>query len=110
MIQVQQEEPVCVVAIEAPRLDAARTPELRSALVSVAGGRSQLIIDLSKVDFIDSTALGGFISVLKALGSDGELALAGARPPVRRLLELTRLDQVMRLHPTLDEAKATFDA
>jgi anti-sigma B factor antagonist len=108
MIQVQEEEPVCVVAIDSPRLDAARTPELRSALVSVASGRSRLIIDLTKVDFIDSTALGGFISVLKALGSDGELALSGARPPVRRLLELTRLNQVMRLHSTVDEAKAAF--
>jgi anti-sigma B factor antagonist len=108
MIEIHAEGPVCVAQVEVARLDAARTPELRATLVPMAGENSRLILDLAAVDFIDSTGLGGLISVLKALGADGELAIAGARPPVRRLLELTRLDQVMRLYPTVAAAETAM--
>jgi anti-sigma B factor antagonist len=110
MIELSNREDLCVARVGVTRLDASRTPELRNTLVPVAEQKSRMILDVSAVDFMDSTGLGALISVLKALGKDGEMAIAGARPAVRRLLELTRLDQVMRLYPTVPDAEAAMRA
>jgi anti-sigma B factor antagonist len=110
MIDVTYTPDLCIARLTLVRIDAASAPELRVALVPLAQQKSRMLLDISAVDFIDSTGLGALISVLKALGNDGEMAIAGARPAVRRLLELTRLDQVMRLYPTVANAVAAMSA
>ena len=71
----------------------------------VEQGRRRIVLDLSGVEFLDSTGLGTMVSLMKALGPEGDLALAGAQAPVRKLLTLTRLDRVFRLHETPDDAE-----
>lgn len=67
-----------------------------------------LIIDLSGVDFIDSTGLGVLVTALKhAREASGSLDVVVATPRVLKVLALTGLDVVIPLHSTLDEAFAS---
>jgi len=97
-----------VVAITG-ELELATAPRLRQAVVSLVGeGQVDIVLDLSGVDFLDSVGLGVIVSALKRVrGRDGRLVVAGAVPRVRALFELTRLDEIIDLHDTVDGALAT---
>ena len=64
-----------------------------------------LIINLSRVTFMDSSGLGVILGRYKRLTHQGgKVVLVGAQPPVNRILELSGLLQIMEDFP--DEAKA----
>jgi anti-sigma B factor antagonist len=66
-----------------------------------------VILDPSKVAFCDSSALGAFVEVFRHRAEAGHrLVLAGPRPEVTRVLELTRLVDVLPLHATVADALA----
>jgi|WetSurMetagenome_2_1015567.scaffolds.fasta_scaffold18300_2 anti-sigma B factor antagonist len=70
---------------------------------------ANIILDLSKVNFIDSTALAILIkSIRDAKEKDGDIRLCGLQQPVRMVLELTRLDKVFEIFPTREEALLGF--
>jgi hypothetical protein len=59
------------------------------------------------VTFLDSTDLGVMILALRyARDAEGSLCLVGPITKVRRVLEITRLDEVFVIHPDLEEAVA----
>jgi anti-sigma B factor antagonist len=96
-----------VITFDEGRLDAAAAPAFKSALeTNVTGQPTRVAVDLSAVEFLDSTGLGTLVSLLKMMGERGILALAGPRPAVRRLLQVTQLDRVFRLFDSLPEAEA----
>jgi anti-sigma B factor antagonist len=87
-------------------LELATAPRLRQEVVSLVGeGHTRVVLDLSRVDFVDSVGLGIIVSALKRIrGRGGELVVAGAVPRVRALFELTRLDEIIELHERVDDA------
>ena len=88
------------------RLDAAGAPDFKAKVGDhLAAGASLLVLDLSAVEFVDSTGLSAILSAFRRLPADsGSLALAGCRKPVAELIKLTRLDRVLRLFATAQEA------
>lgn len=57
-----------------------------------------VLLDLSDLTFCDARGLAGLLSVRRRLGAAGSrLTLTGARPPLRRLLEVTSLDRVFQV-------------
>ena len=100
---------VLVIEIQVDRLDAAAAPDLKSALeVEVTDQPRRVILDCSRVGFLDSTGLGVIVSLLKMMAKNGGLAIAGAQPPVARLLKITQLDRVFRMFGSVDEAEAAL--
>jgi anti-sigma B factor antagonist len=92
------EETRTVVAA-AGELDAYAAPELRAALLSVAGS-AVVVCDLSAVEFLDSTALGVVVGGFRrAREASREFAVILPRGTARRIFELTSLDQIL---PTLE--------
>jgi anti-sigma B factor antagonist len=71
----------------------------------ITEGEKRLVLDLGRIEFVDSSGLGALVALLKRLGNDGTLALVGLRPPVQRLLALTRLDRVFRVADTVESAE-----
>lgn len=64
-----------------------------------------LVLDLSRVCFIDSSGLGVILGRYKRVAAaGGKVALTGAQPQVRRILELSGLLRIMREYPSPDEA------
>ena len=67
---------------------------------------SHIILNLSEVDFIDSNGLGSLIAILKLLTTQqGKVVICGARDPVKRIFNLTRLNQVLPLVESEEDAK-----
>jgi anti-sigma B factor antagonist len=88
-------------------LDLYTAPRLRDeVLAAIDGGARQVAIDLNGVGFIDSTGLGILVACLKRLREqDGRMVLvAPESSPLRRLLSLTGLEQVLPTHTALADA------
>jgi anti-sigma B factor antagonist len=98
---------VLILRVGEPRLDAARAPSLRDELIRrVEAGHTALVLDLSRVEFMDSSGLGALVSCLKRTGARGSLSIVGAKGAVARLFSLTRMDKVFPLHDDLEAAVA----
>ncbi|OGC77690.1 MAG: anti-anti-sigma factor [candidate division Zixibacteria bacterium RBG_16_50_21] len=72
-------------------------------------GKKKVIIDLSKVDWMNSTGLGILISALTTLkNNQGELKLANVTDKIQSLLTITKLVTVFESYDSLDQAVASF--
>lgn len=87
-------------------VDVYTAPELRAALeVTFRRPGGTFIVDLGPTTFMDSSGLGALIGALKRVRVlEGELVLVVSALELRRVFELTGLDQVMHLVETLDDA------
>ena len=95
-----------VVAVEG-ELDLASAPKLKWALADVLGaGCRQLVLDLSGVTFIDSTALGVLVGVHRSLDAGVRMGIACSHPDVLNIFELTGLDATFDMFSSLDDALA----
>jgi anti-sigma B factor antagonist len=102
----QLDERTDVVSVEG-ELDLTTAPRLKWALVdALQAGHSQLVLDLSRCSFMDSTALGVLVGVNRSLHADARLAIACARENVQKIFELSGMDGVFALFATVDEALA----
>ena len=80
-------------------LDLSTAPQLRDELQRLANnGATQITLDLSELDFVDSTGLSVLITALKRLRQQGgEMALRSPTPGTRRVLEITGLTEVFAI-------------
>lgn len=87
-------------------LDIATTPTVRAALNDATEqGKKELVVDLSQLEFLDSTGLGALIGAhRRATEHDGSLRLIVTEGPIARLLNITGLIRVLAVYHTLDDA------
>lgn len=96
-----------VVAVEADRIDAAMAIQFKEEMRKATdGGPDRVVLDLCKVEFIDSSGLGAIVASMKQLGNDRRLDLAGLNPVVEKVFRLTRMDSVFKLFPSVGNALA----
>ncbi|MBT2475000.1 STAS domain-containing protein [Microbacterium sp. ISL-103] len=88
------------------RLTATGAPLLRKAVNDlVAAGDSKIVIDMTQLQFVDSSGLGALVGGLKsARVAGGDLRIAAVPEAVRTVLHLTNLDRVLLDHPTPETA------
>lgn len=91
-------------------LDQSTAPELRTALADTLGNpNGGVLVDLSDCPFIDSTGLSLLVETKRRLSEDERgFGVCCADADVRRLLELTGIDQAVSLFDTRDEAIAAL--
>ncbi|MCQ3810795.1 MAG: STAS domain-containing protein [Acidimicrobiia bacterium] len=93
-------------------IDMATAPRFRQRLLAVIStGAQNVVIDLSGVDFIDSTGLGVLMGAAKRVRSSGgdiRLVMAGSR--LAELIELTRLDRVLDVFDSVSSATQDSDS
>ncbi|HYM53872.1 MAG TPA: STAS domain-containing protein [Solirubrobacteraceae bacterium] len=95
-----------VLAVEG-ELDLSTAPSLKWALADlIDAGNGHVVVDLSLVTFIDSTALGVLVGANRGLGAGRRLAVVCTHAAVLRIFELTGLDGTFHIFPTLDRALA----
>lgn len=108
-ILFEHKEGVAVVNVNEQRLDAAKAKDFRRLVSPVLEENDSLVIDLSAVDFIDSSGLGAILSCLRKLNSKGgDVKLAGASDRVRDIFELVRFNHLFDVYNTVDEALSSF--
>lgn len=75
----------------------------QQVLPFIREGSPAILLDLSEVNFLDSSGLAAMLSCLKAQSGTGHLAVCGARESVASLFRLTRMDRILRFFPTSGE-------
>jgi anti-sigma B factor antagonist len=88
------------------RLDVVAAPQLKALVQSAVGyANTPVVVELSGVQFMDSTGLGALISGLRATRQAGsDLRIAGATSQVLSVLAMTRIDRVMRPYGSVEDA------
>jgi anti-sigma B factor antagonist len=89
-------------------VDVYTAPRLRERLIEmIDGGARKVVVDLGRVDFLDSTGLGVLVGALKRLRAvDGTFGLVCDKEPLLKIFRITALDQVFPLYATIDAATA----
>jgi anti-sigma B factor antagonist len=87
-------------------LDIETAPSLRAALIEAADeGKHDIVVDLSHLEFLDSTGLGALMGAhRRALEHGGRLRLIVGDGPIQRLLTITGLMRVLAVYGSLDAA------
>ncbi|MFB7576782.1 STAS domain-containing protein [Streptomyces sp. NPDC056165] len=88
-------------------VDVATVPHIREYVAHriMAEGRHRLIIDLTRVRFIDSTGLGTLVAIRKWIQARaGDLRLVLTNPDVLRIFRITSLRRVFPIHESVETA------
>jgi anti-sigma B factor antagonist len=102
-------EDAAIVTAEG-ELDAYAAPELTACFANVSVDRD-VVVDLSAVSFLDSTALGIVVRTIRKVGERGaHVRLVLPETSARRIFEITMLDQVLPLAATREDALAELTA
>ena len=107
-LSVEPRDAYCVLRLTG-ELDVSTTARLRAALNRelVDEGRVHLVVDLTGLTFLDSSGLGTLVRAQRqARGLRGSFAVVCGEGPVLRVMTLTGLTHVLRVHDTLDAATA----
>ena len=94
-----------ILAVLEPRLGADKAQPFKDAVGRYCtNGPISLVLDLAKVEFIDSTGLGAILSVLKRMPKGSELMVCRLNEAGTNMFMLTRMDRVFTICKTVDEA------
>jgi anti-sigma B factor antagonist len=86
-------------------IDVLTSPQLQTSLDEALLIGSDIVVDLTAVSFMDSTGLGVLVrSLKKAQDNASDLRLVVKRSSVLRVLEITGLDEVFSIHPSIELA------
>jgi len=106
-MQIEQSERDGVVVLTtAGRLNMVAAPQVKARIDdTVAAGNARVVVDLSAVEFMDSSGLGALIGGLKSTRqAAGDLRIAAPTEQVVTVLRLTNLDRVLRPYPSVEAA------
>ena len=104
-LQTQTRPKVISVTVLEDRIDAATAIQFKEKMRDVTkNGPGRVVLDLARVQFLDSSGLGAIVAVKKLLGPDRVLELSGLTPTVEKVFRLTRMDTIFTIHPSLEVA------
>ena len=91
-------------------IDISTAPRLRDLLIElVSKNNYQLVVNMDKVEFLDSTGLGVLVGGLRRVRAhDGSLDLVCTRERILKIFRITGLTQVFGIHETVDQAIAAM--
>lgn len=96
MITTNLQADVLSVGVQVDAIDASNAADMKAELKAVEmGGASRVVLDLSAVDFIDSSGIGALLSFYKMM--EQKVSLKNPTPTVLSVLELLRLHRVFEI-------------
>ena len=94
-----------IITVDSSRIDAAMAIKFKEDMRSQTDGAPpRVVLNLTSVDFIDSSGLGAIVASMKQLEKGCRMDLAGLSPTVTKVFRLTRMDTVFQLYDTLEDA------
>jgi anti-sigma B factor antagonist len=105
-LDVNDSDPQRTIVAVTGEVDVYTAPLLREQLVSLAdAGKQQIVVDLSAVEFLDSTGLGVLVAALNRFRrNQGDVELICRQQRILRVFEITGLNKVFTIRPSLDGA------
>ena len=102
-----------ILTVHAQRIDAVAAIQFKDTVRELTADQdTAVVLDLSQVDFIDSSGLSAIVASMKQLGKERPLHLAGLTPIVSKVFALTRMERVFKIFKSpheavqIDEAKS----
>jgi anti-sigma B factor antagonist len=106
-LQTQTRPKVISVTVLEDRIDAATAIQFKEKMRDATkDGPARVVLDLTRVQFLDSSGLGAIVAVKKLLGPDRSLELSSLTPTVEKVFRLTRMDSIFTIHSSLEAAVA----
>lgn len=97
-----------IVLTPVGELDAFTVSLFRQEVAQIAAG-SQVVIDMSRVPFLDSSGLGALIGAIRRVRElGGDVAVACNRPSIEHLLRTTGFDRIVTIAKTVEDAVASL--
>jgi anti-sigma B factor antagonist len=100
-----------IVVIELPvRMDASISDGLKETILNnVSNNKYKFAIDFKKTTFIDSSGLGALVSRISICRTNGgDVRLCNVNERIKEVLNITHLDKILKIYPTLDECLKSF--
>lgn len=100
---------VAVVTLTEEQLDASNADDFRQSLAPVLADHNKLVLDLGRLQFVDSRGCGAILSCLKATTeAGGDLRLCNVTRPVRTVFDFIRLHRICDILDTKEQAVGAF--
>jgi len=112
-MQFQEKQIANILALNpsVKRIDASVALKFKEFILErINMGNVKIILDLTGVDFIDSSGLGAIVACLKVLKGKGYLVICGLSETVSTLFSLTRMDKAFRIFTTEEDALKIFQS
>lgn len=108
---VKEKNGKIIFSLYEKRLDAQISADLKGEfLIICTSAISELIIDLSSVEFCDSSGLSSLLFAERQMRENGgSVKLAGLTENVASLIKISQLDRIFSIHATVEDAMATGD-
>ncbi len=103
---IDKQEKYCVFKLHEPKLDSLLAPALKTELITLsAEGVKNIILDLSEVNYTDSSGLSSLLVGNRTIQQEGGLfVLAALSEHTLKLIKISQLDGVLTILPTVEEA------
>ncbi|MEP7197925.1 MAG: STAS domain-containing protein [Saprospiraceae bacterium] len=104
--EIDKQERYSIFSLEEPILNSIIAPNLKSEFVFLRNeGVKNLIFDLDKVDYIDSSGLSSILTANRLWKNYGSFVLTNIRSEsIKKLIEISKLETILTLIPTLQES------
>jgi len=92
------------------RLDAYNSSEFKESFTKYSEQTVNFVLDLSSLDFLDSTGLGSIVACLKAISErDGDIRVANMSEKPRMVFEITRAYKIFEIFDDVDVAVMSYE-
>lgn len=111
-IRHEKENNVMVITPEGESLDAKDAPDFKDKVIDLiyTNDSDNVVLNLTHLNFIDSSGLGSFLSILRLLHSrGGELKLSGMNKSIRTMFELVSMHKIFEIYDTSQDAIKSFN-
>ncbi len=104
--RIEKQDTHAVLSLDEENLNSTIAPGLKSDFIFLnQEGTRNLILDLSNVKFVDSSGLSAILTAHRLWKDTGSFVIAGhLQPMVSKLIEISRLDSILTIIPTVSEA------
>jgi len=104
-LKAEQFPDATLITVLESRIDAASAIVFKDTMRDLSEEAStRVVLDLTSVDFIDSSGLGAIVAAMKQLGPERPLEIAALSPTVEKVFRLTRMDSVFTIHDSAEAA------
>jgi len=106
-ITYDKQEKYTLLTLNEANLNSVIAPNIKSEFISLqSNGAVNLILDMSEVEYVDSSGLSAILTAQRLFKDKGTFVLTGiTSESVKKLITISRLDSILNIVPTLHEAK-----
>lgn len=96
---------ITIVRPGVERLTATNSKMFKDQSIAIyEDGATHMLFDFGRISFVDSSALGALVGVLKKIGMRGDMSICGLNADVARMFRICRMDEVFRIYADREAA------